>query len=314
MNSLDDSLDYTLAKSTKGYNEASADHMHQKAHHRLLQFLLARFLLLSLFIEEACKCKGGLRPANHRRLWVLMQARPTQILGRDAFMEVAQALRKASTDDLRKQIRDGYYKLQPTLGSRPLHLFLNEMGQFWGDDKDTERPLLRPIWLTMTQIFDSSEMQVILSGTAIDVNLLEEVLGSTALKLFPYDFKKDIGAFDDLDAQRQYIEHYLPGNQSEAWEAFLERAWGWCRGRYFLESSCRPDAYHFVVRYRGTASLITLILMTGRCSPHKVLDAYVECSTNFKPTDGVDWSANEPELYGFNQGIVSRWNFDRMSA
>ena len=235
MESLDHSLDYDRAKSIESYNEAAASHMHEKARNRLLLFLLARFLLLNLLIEEAHKC-GGLHPGNHRLLWVLLQTQPIQMLGGDAFRDVAEALQMASTEDLKKEIRDEHVKLKPILEfvehpygarqRRPLYLFLDNiqltttlrMGQFWADDEKTKRPLLRPIWLTMTTIFDSSEMRLILSGTAVDSTSLEQILGSSALKLYPYKFWNDIGAFNDPDAQKQYVKHYLPMVGMTSWK------------------------------------------------------------------------------------------------
>jgi hypothetical protein len=252
---LDHSLDYTSAKSVQGYDDAAALHMRLKAQHRLLQFLLARFLLLQLLVTEAKKC-GGVRPANHRLLWVLLQAQPVEMLKGDAFAELAEALRTLSTEDLEKWIKKSYSKLRdviaedvhdPSTGKsrrRPLYCFVDEvqattterMGEFWGDDKKTPRPLLRPIWSTLTGVLEPTEMLLILSGTAIDARSLQDVLESSLFKPYPYKIWRDIGAFDDADAQKQYIERYLPREQSENWKDFLARAWGWCRGRLFRES------------------------------------------------------------------------------
>jgi hypothetical protein len=277
---LDDSLHYRPAKSVKGYDDAAAPHMHEKAHHRILQFLLARFILLNLLINEAEE-HGGVHPASLRRLWVFLQAQPTEMLEKDAFTEVAAALRTVSIEDLRNEIKDEYAKMKHNLESvhdpstgelkrRPLYCFLDEiqitttyrMGQYWGDDKTTQRPLLRPIWSTLTGVLQSTEMLLILSGTAIHTKSLEDVLNSSVFKPCRYQVWRDIGAFDDADAQKQYIECYLPGQRSEAWVAFLERAWGWCRGRYCLESSHRIDSYYFcsqVSQYSNPYSIDTCV-------------------------------------------------------
>ena len=175
------------------------------------------------------------------------------MLRADAFKEVAEALRRASIEDLELQIKDEYSKLEhileivnhPATGQpkrRPLYCFLDEiqittesrMGEFRSDDGKTKRPLLRPIWSSMTGILDSTKMLLIISGTGIDWVSIQNILGSSVFKFRPYTLKRDIGAFDDPNAQRQYIEHYIPRERSAAWEAFLERAWGWCRGRYFF--------------------------------------------------------------------------------
>jgi hypothetical protein len=254
MSSLDDSLGYRDAKLFGSSNEVAALHMQEKVQHRVLQFLLARFLLLNLLIEEASKCEGGLRPSDHRLLWVLLQARPTDMLKKDPFVDLANALRISSITDLKTQIKGEYAKLDdvldresvnhPATGQltrRPLYCLLDEiqstttiqMGKYWSNDKK-EQPLLRPIWQAMTEILRREEMLFILSGTALDEKMLQDGLHSSIFMFTSYNIRRDIGAFDDPDAQRQYIKHYLPGDQSGARQDFLKRAWGWCRGRYCI--------------------------------------------------------------------------------
>ena len=257
MSSLDNSYHYSSAKSCGIHDDAAARHMHDKVHHRVLQFLLARFLLLNLLITEASKCEGGLRPSDHRFLWVLLQARPTDLLKEDAFAELANDLRRASVVFLKDEIKNEYLKLkdilefvnEPLTGRptrRPLYCFLDEiqvtttsrMGEFLSEDKKKERPLLRPIWQSVTGVLKTTEMLVILSGTSINESSLVDVLQSSILKFHRYIIVRDIGAFDDPDSQMQYIERYLLSSQSTTWQDFLKRAWGWCRGRYFQEFCC----------------------------------------------------------------------------
>jgi len=93
MSNLDGSLYYHFTKSCGGIDDKDAVlHMHQKAQHCVLQFLLACFLLLNLLIAKASECEGGLHPLDYRLLWVLLQARPTDMLKDDAFMVLANAL------------------------------------------------------------------------------------------------------------------------------------------------------------------------------------------------------------------------------
>lgn len=253
---LEDSPSYCLTKKRGSQNAEAELHMRQKVKHRVMQFFLSRFLLLNVLITEASKCEGGLRPSDHRLLWVLLQARPTDLLQDDAFNELSKALRVASIEDLEAQTKEEYIKLKkkgilnsgnhPVTGKsmhRPLYFFLDEiqtttssrMGEYLSDDKKTKRPLLRPLWQSVTKVLPPTEMRVILSGTAINETSLKNALASSANKFSPYIIKRDIGAFDDSDAQRQYLERYLPGEESAARHDFLRRAWGWCRGRFFRE-------------------------------------------------------------------------------
>lgn len=139
MSSLDTSRDYDTAKLL-GIGDGGvlsdacgSQHMHQKAQHRVLQFVLARFLLLDLLITEASQSDGGLRPLDHRLLWILLQARPTDFLKEDAFLRLADALRITSAEDLKAQIEDKSNKLKPILrpGGRPLYFFLDEIFLFF---------------------------------------------------------------------------------------------------------------------------------------------------------------------------------------
>jgi hypothetical protein len=198
MAKLDNSLQYHQTKSIGIHDDAAARHMQQKVHHRILQFLLARFYLLNLLIDEASNCKRELHPVNHRLLWVLLQTRPTEMLRDDAFKEVAKALRIASIEDLEQQIKAEYSKLEhilefvdhPATGQRkrrPLYCFLDEiqittvsrMGEIRSDDGKTKRPLLRPIWSSMTGILDSTKMLLIVSGTGIDWRSIQDILDSS---------------------------------------------------------------------------------------------------------------------------------------
>ena len=131
---------YRLVKNYGGHKDEAALHMHQEARHRVMQFLLSRFLLLNTLIMEALKCEGGWCPSDHRLLWVLLQVRPTDMLEDDASKELFEALRIASVEDLEVQIKEEYSKLKltgildsdnhPVTGEpmyQPLYCFLDEI-------------------------------------------------------------------------------------------------------------------------------------------------------------------------------------------
>jgi hypothetical protein len=63
--------------------------------------------------------------------------------------------------------------------------------------------------------------------------------------------------------------------------------------------------------------LVASVLADGPRSPHKILNRFVETSTNFLPTDGDVWCANEnelPKIFNFNVDKLRGWNFDRLSV
>lgn len=252
MQELDDALDYRRARTMKEADKEAKlaiEHMREVAERRLSQLLLARFLLLNLLVQEARALPGGLQEKEHRRLWVLLQARP-QIFGDfkvDIFTALTRLLREADTRDLKDRIYDQYQQLSglrqevhnPATGkdtTPPFFCVLDEvqitvtqrLGEFMSGNNSTKRPILREIWLLWT----TEQMCLVLSGTGIEQQALKDVLLSAALKENPYRTKSDVGAFEDPDTQAEYIKRYVPADWSEPrWKEFLDRAWAWLRGR-----------------------------------------------------------------------------------
>jgi hypothetical protein len=245
-----DAHDYERAKNMKEAH-AAIDHMRRVAERRLAQLLLARFLLLSLLVEEAQNLPGGLQQKEHRRLWVLLQAYPKIFNEVDIFTKLTELLRGADTSSLQERIEERYTKLvdlrekvvDPATGkdeTPPFFCVLDEvqitvttrMGEFISDDKSIKRPILRQIWLSWTTLLNPFQMRLVLSGTGIELQALQDTLSSNALKRQPYHLTYDVGAFEDPDIQAKYIKRYVPAPWSKPhWEKLLTRAWAWLHGR-----------------------------------------------------------------------------------
>jgi hypothetical protein len=253
---LDTARDYQRAKRMKvaSNSQAAVNHMHETVEHRLAQLLLARFILLCFLIREANNTPGGLQEKVHRRLWVLLQARPTIFSADfdvDIFADLANLLRGSSIHDLKSCIRFYYRELLPFLKpvrnpatdadeTPPLFCVLDEaqatttlhMGDFMSDDRTTNRPILREIWLLWSTILNSEQMRLVLSATGIKLQALKETLASSALKLHSYMVKSDIGAFEKSESQAEYIKRYVPACWANPdWAEFLARSWRWFHGR-----------------------------------------------------------------------------------
>jgi len=262
MSQLDDAKGYAEAKkrSRDGVLDLEAiNHRRQVARGRLAQLLYARFLLLDLLVQEARNLQGGLQQKEHRRLWVLLQVQPSifdQDFEVDVFADLTQVLRGAETPELESRILKKRVELianyallkavQNPATRRdevpPFYCVLDEvqetvalpsgrLGEFMSENNDTKRPILREIWKCWIDLL-ADKMVIVLSGTGIDFQVLEETLGSDVCKGRRYRVVNDIGAFNSRETQAQYIKHYLPVNWSEPqWEEFLNRAWEWLRGR-----------------------------------------------------------------------------------
>ena len=259
MRELDDAKGYAKARSQMG---ASLDlrfvkHIREVARGRLAQLLLARFLLLGLLIQEARKLERGLQQKEHRRLWVLLQVQP-KLFGidftEDVFTDLTRLLRGVETSELSLRICTKRRELQPYLeavldpatgevASPPFFCVLDEvqatidplsgrLGDFISESSKTKRPILREIWLFWSKEVLDEKMHLVLSGTGIEFQALEDTLSSIACKERGYKIVRDIGAFNSREAQIKYIKRYLPAAWDQPqWKEFLDRAWGWLRGR-----------------------------------------------------------------------------------
>jgi hypothetical protein len=262
MKELHNAQDYHKALEIKEKNsdpkaiQAAVNHIREVAERRFTQLLLARFLLLALLVEEARKLPGGLQQKEHRRLWVLLQIQPIALFERqlfeiDIFTDLTTILQSADLSDCKGRIVKLNLSLYPILeevrnpatGQNTVLPFfcifdevqltvLERFGEFVSEDNKTPRPILREIWLTLNEVLQPEQMRIVLSGTGIKLQALRDMLLSDACKLHKYKVKWDVGAFEDPEIQAEYIKHYIPACWSDpTWSEFLDRAWGWCRGR-----------------------------------------------------------------------------------
>ncbi|PVF91660.1 hypothetical protein CPB86DRAFT_820309 [Serendipita vermifera] len=318
---LDMARDYKRAQGMANATPSNAQaiqHIHEVAERRLLQVFLARLLAMNFLIEEAKTAPGGLDQKNHRRLWTILQARP-RILPlnpqSDIFMELADILRLAATEDLRSRIRDQYTEFQDLLNDVPnstgeenncLFCVLDEAqvtttlrkGEFFSSNGRDRRPILREIWGTWRSELGVDRMKLIISGTGINLVDLKNVLESESFKPQDYTFRSDVGAFDQPKEQDQYIKKYIPAPWTETkWRAFLNRAWEWFGGRYRL-----------------TAALVSFLLAGGFVSPHRTINGFVREVAEFTPTDGDRWVAQEAALSVDFQAIQCiKFQFQKMT-
>jgi hypothetical protein len=174
-----------------------------------------------------------------------------KVFGEDVFHSLTTLLRYESIVDLEMDIH-AHYKdlksiLQPfvnpatgKLEKPPIYCVVDESqflvsarkGEFMSDDSVTEHPLMRQVFLSFTETLPSEKMVVIFSGTVLDLPSLVRTSVPHPLDIHPYDIVRDIGAFEDCDSQARYIRRYLKVDWTKPnWISFLDRAWGWCRGR-----------------------------------------------------------------------------------
>jgi len=228
--------------------EAGYQHMKEVAERRFAQLLLARFLLLNLLVQEARNIEGGLQPKEHRRLWVLLQAQPAIFemkRSQDIFIQLTRLLQWTPTRDLKDWIGREREKLEENIDDGTLSIFcvLDEvqitlsspsgrLGEFMSKDKTTKRHILREIWLSWSTVLRGSQMRLVLSGTGIELRVLEDTMASTSLKPFGCLTVHETGSFEDDSIQAKYIRKYLPASlDGPTWAGFFTRACAWFHGR-----------------------------------------------------------------------------------
>ncbi|KAL5514518.1 hypothetical protein ACEPAG_1834 [Sanghuangporus baumii] len=103
---------------------------------------------------------------------------------------------------------------------------------------------------------DATSFPVIVSGTGLYIDIINEARVSTVMKLKAFRRATETGAFDTENRQREYILRYMPPHlaETESGSAFLRRAWNYARGRHLF-----------------TASLLTQLLKFSFLSPHRIL-------------------------------------------
>jgi hypothetical protein len=221
---------------------ALIEHMENTVELGLARVLLARLLFLTFFIRTAQEIPGGLQPSEHRRLWVLLQAQPRNFspnFNVDIFADLSQLLRHVSIDDLKSRTISKFRQLHsmleaeaPTLASfghqkiPPVFCVLDQAEL----TTTLRHSFMGPLWLLWTSVLP--QMRLVFSGTGIRLESLQNELVSTAFGLQTYEVKNNIGAFEESEAQAEYIKYYVPACWTDTqWKAFLVRAWKWFSGR-----------------------------------------------------------------------------------
>lgn len=135
---------------------------------------------------------------------------------------------------------------------------------------------------------------MIVAGTGISKDVVDQAMASAIMKDSRYRWCSDTGAFDHRDVQIRYLQKYLPKSflGSNAGVRLMERVWYWLHGR-FVHFAIPRLLSLTVCRYRFTAGYVSELLLNGFKRPHGLLNAYVQHFTNFIVTDAPSFVKNE---------------------
>jgi hypothetical protein len=210
------------------------------AERQFLLLLYGHILFLRIFLQEAFTMPDGITE-DHKGCWLLIQVMPKTLLARfdDPFATFTEQLAGASAEYLRRAIKEDLAIVKGLLGSEALFCVLDEaqiptegfMYCFLSDSTPAEpRPILREIIRTWSDYFPN----LIVSGTGVSMQTMQAVLGSSVAKEGQEAIMiTNLGAFDNEQAQKAYLEYYLPPKflETDSGKVLATRVAYWLHGR-----------------------------------------------------------------------------------
>ncbi|KAJ7137643.1 hypothetical protein C8R46DRAFT_1014362 [Mycena filopes] len=266
----------------------SLRHNRRIAEMRFCEVLLARLIIFRLFIEIIKDRTDVVEP---KKLWLLLQIRPRRagFSGGDFFDRLVQELRNSPPLWVRKQVTEHMDAIRswchgPGYGTAPFFLVLDEaqhaarnhFSAFRSQKEESVyRPILREIvhaWVI--SFFRALGLWMVISGTGIDMDVIEKVLASAVFKPDDYRSRSNQAAFATKLAHETFIRQYIPHRilATPSGIALLERMLYWLHGRH-----------------RFTTAFLSELLAQRFQSPHRLLNSFVKRYTGITPTDGESW-------------------------
>ncbi|KAL5514424.1 hypothetical protein ACEPAG_2512 [Sanghuangporus baumii] len=270
--------------------EDAYDCNHYTAERHVHQVLMARVLFFERFLRVAQEM-FPLRSINEfKKHWLFLQLRSMRFLGVDIFLELSEKLKDANDNYLKTRnrlVHSYLIEIQKKFGlDEGFFLILDEAqratnelkGCFCSERGEVGRPVLRPIIKTWRV---ASEFPIIVSGTSLSIDVVNDVGTSAVMKTSSFRLATKTGAFDNKDQQSRYILRYMPASlaESDSGNIFFERVWNYVQGRY-----------------RFTARLLSYLLNFGFRSSHRILNAFIEVSCGFIPSDGQHFVELEQDI------------------
>ncbi|KIM30022.1 hypothetical protein M408DRAFT_100214, partial [Serendipita vermifera MAFF 305830] len=270
---------------------------------RFLLVLYVRMLVFRLFLECALKEDGGLTE-DHKGRWLLLQVAPKVLFGTgtDIFSDCAERMKGLPEPTIKTFVREELNQVQKYLPQGAALFCVLDNAQvvmnrfqdcFQSKSKEESLSIFRQITLEWSRVCPN----LIISGTGLSIEKLEIIAWSSVAKESSEISRTytDLGSFDDEEAQRAYLEQYLPPGSlnNDHWKAVILRAGYWLHGRY-----------------QFTASYLSKLIQNNFESPHRILNDFVYEMSDFFPSDFDP--TNEP-LLTRKLSTVSRLDFSKLN-
>ncbi|KAJ7090882.1 hypothetical protein B0H15DRAFT_778576 [Mycena belliarum] len=241
---------------------------------RFTELILARLCILEFFCKLARDLSSGNLTDEHKRLWVFLQIRPSCIGGLhdDIFNDLTERIMGADSKYVEVLLRAKFNSLDKLLdfSSNRLYCVVDEVQVAAtslkhafltsAEDSTKTRPILRELALAIHKY----PMNLTLTGTALDKNLINEIMASPVFKETGMITLTHFGAFNIAAEQIAYMKQFLPSPlvTSDTFQVLFDRVSFWLKGRY-----------------RITATYMKDLIITGFQRPHRMLNEFVRLST-----------------------------------
>ncbi|KAJ7746507.1 hypothetical protein DFH07DRAFT_776401 [Mycena maculata] len=313
---IPESPGFVVNLSTTGIAEQvlAIDRNRRIATQRFSEILLARMIILQLFIEVIRDRTDIVEP---KKLWLLIQLHPLRLGSKwgDFFDRLANVLCNSPKQWVQREasvryaaIRHWCYGSVEELAA-PFFVVLDE-AQFAARhhfsafrsavDPSIHRPILREIVCAWVLWFNALGLWLVISGTGVDRDVIAKILASGVAKVDIQQVSTEVGAFTDYDAHVAFMKQCIPPRilNTPNGEALVKRMSYWLHGRH-----------------RFTTAFLSELLCQGFRSPHKLLNAFVKSYTGVTPTDGQQWIAQEPDDVQWSQALqLNLFDFDKLKT
>ncbi|KAJ6584170.1 hypothetical protein DFH09DRAFT_267454 [Mycena vulgaris] len=250
------------------------------ARRRFGEVLLARLCIFEFFCTVAREVCGSNLTAEHKRLWVFLQIRPSCLGPQhgDIFNVLTEKILGAEKrhcgELIKDKIQNIYHLVNQDTSPAPLFCVIDEAqvgatlltkafkSTTTNNGEINERPILRElVWAT-----EELNMSLNITGTAINKQVIEAIMASPVLKDTSFNTVTHFGAFNVPGEQVAYMKQFLPISLAEtpAFQGLFGRVAFWLKGRY-----------------RFTAAYMKDLLAAGFKKPHLMLNEFIRLSTVF---------------------------------
>ncbi|TDL26509.1 hypothetical protein BD410DRAFT_783557 [Rickenella mellea] len=251
----------------------------------LLRVFLARLIVLECYLMDFPRVTTV---EDFRRRWLLLQVFP-EVVGSDMFDGVSTRLEAADIDFMKTKIKDTFANIKKMLPQGETLFAVFDEAQyaaqkyseaFVSDDYKAHTPFLGEIIETWEAI--APEVTMVVSGTCPFTDVRRNSESSPIGAPNGWSLFTSTGAFDNQEAQEQYILRYVWPDVKEKKElphreqVLLDRAWRWLRGRY-----------------RSTVTFVSMLLRVDTRAAHPLLNYYYHHVAKFDPTDCLEFSDTE---------------------